>query len=61
VPQDLSRTVSLVGRDIEPAAVVSAMSAAVQRLRRMAVTLFVGDAALFDDRGGTGNDRYPTS
>jgi hypothetical protein len=33
--------------EIEPAALVSSMATAVQRLRRMAVALFAGDAALF--------------
>lgn len=32
---------------IDPAAVVSAMAAAVRRVRRMAATVFEGDAALF--------------
>lgn len=33
--------------DVEPAAVTAAMAAAVARLRRMAATVFKGDAALF--------------
>jgi len=33
------------------------MATAVQRLRRMAVALFAGDAALFADSGSTKRDR----
>ena len=32
---------------VEPAAVVAAMASAVERVRRMAATVFKGDAALF--------------
>jgi precorrin-6B methylase 1 len=32
---------------IEPASVVAAMASAVERVRRMATTVFKGDAALF--------------
>ena len=36
------------GRDlVEPANVVAAMASAVERVRRMATTVFRGDAALF--------------
>jgi hypothetical protein len=35
---------------VEPSSVVEAMASAVDRLRRMAATVFRGDAALFDDR-----------
>jgi hypothetical protein len=34
---------------VEPAAVVRAMACAVERVRRMAVNVFNGDAALFAD------------
>lgn len=39
------------GRDVlEPATVVQDMASAVGRVRRMAMTVFEGDAALFTDR-----------
>jgi hypothetical protein len=34
---------------VEPSSVVEAMASAVDRVRRMAATVFRGDAALFDD------------
>jgi hypothetical protein len=34
---------------VEPSRVVEAMASAVDRLRRMATTVFSGDAALFED------------
>jgi len=34
---------------VEPSSVVDAMASAVDRVRRMAATVFRGDAALFDD------------
>jgi hypothetical protein len=34
---------------VEPSSVVEAMASAVDRVRRMAATVFKGDAALFDD------------
>jgi hypothetical protein len=34
---------------VEPSSVVEAMASAVERVRRMAATVFIGDAALFDD------------
>lgn len=34
---------------VEPSSVVEAMHSAVVRVRRMAATVFRGDAALFDD------------
>src|SRR5687768_15121609 len=34
---------------VEPSSVVEAMASAVERVRRMAATVFRGDAALFDD------------
>lgn len=36
-----------VADEVEPAAMAAAMAAAVARLRRMAATVFKGDAALF--------------
>ena len=36
-------------RDVEPATVVEDMASAVGRVRRMAMTVFEGDAALFTD------------
>ena len=44
---------------IEPAAVVTAMALAVARVRRMAVTVFLGDAALF--AGATSSPARPSS
>jgi hypothetical protein len=35
---------------VEPSSVVEAMASAVDRVRRMAATVFRGDAALFDDQ-----------
>jgi hypothetical protein len=43
---------------VEPSRVVEAMAAAVDRLRRMAATVFRGDAALFED---TPNDARRTN
>lgn len=37
------------GDVVEPSSVVEAMASAVDRVRRMAVTVFRGDAALFGD------------
>ena len=36
-------------RDVQPAAVVEDMASAVSRVRRMVMTVFEGDAALFTD------------
>jgi hypothetical protein len=38
------------GEVVEPSSVVAAMASAVDRVRRMATTVFRGDAALFEDR-----------
>lgn len=40
---------------VEPSRVVEAMASAVDRLRRMASTVFSGDAALFEDTVNTAN------
>ena len=37
------------GEVVEPSSVVEAMASAVERVRRMAATVFRGDAALFDE------------
>ena len=48
---------SLGDRDVlEPATVVEDMASAIERVRRMATTVFQGDAALFAD----GSDEAPT-
>ena len=50
VRPDRAGATSNVSRDlVEPASVVEAMASAVSRVRRMAATVFSGDAALFDD------------
>jgi hypothetical protein len=41
---------------VDPATVVEDMASAVERVRRMATTVFNGDAALFAD----GSDETPT-
>jgi hypothetical protein len=44
-----------LGEVVEPSRVVEAMASAVDRVRRMATTVFKGDAALFaDSRSGEG-------
>jgi len=40
---------------VEPSRVVEAMASAVDRVRRMALTVFSGDAALFEDKAGAAN------
>jgi len=44
---------------VEPAAVVAAMASAVARVRRMAATVFRGDAALFAGSRGPGPKGCP--
>jgi hypothetical protein len=46
---DIRPTPNAAGDVVEPSSVVEAMASAVERVRRMAATVFSGDAALFDD------------